>query len=79
MKNKLGDLNDHLFMQLERLNEEDLKGDKLIDEITRSKALSTIAKDIVSNGQLVLQAQKAIWERQVDRDDIPKMLQNNRK
>ena len=58
MKNTLGDLNNHLFAQIERLGDEELKGDKLLEEINRSKAISDIAKGIISNGNLVLQAEK---------------------
>lgn len=60
MKNKLTHLNDHLFAQLERLSDEDLKGDKLAEEITRAKAVATVAGHIVSNAALVLDAQKAL-------------------
>lgn len=41
-RNKLSDLNNHLFMQLERLGEEDLKGEELLEEINRSKAISDV-------------------------------------
>lgn len=54
MKNKLSDLNDHLFAQLERLNDEDLDGDKLVEEISRAKAVTGIASQIIANGNLVL-------------------------
>jgi hypothetical protein len=54
MKNSLIDLNDHLFVLIERLGDEDLKGEKLEEEITRSKAVSQISKDVVSNASLVL-------------------------
>lgn len=75
MKNKLSDLNNHLFAQIERLSDEDLRGDKLKEELMRSKAVSSVAKDIISNGQLVLHAQKCIWDRLIDLENVPKMLQ----
>jgi hypothetical protein len=55
MKNKLKDLNDHLFMALERLNDEDLRGSALKDEIDRSKAVASVAKEVVANASLVLE------------------------
>lgn len=57
-RNTLGDLNNHLFMQLERLNEEDLDGEKLQDEITRAKAITGLASQIIANGTLVIKAEE---------------------
>jgi hypothetical protein len=56
MKNKLTDLNDYLFMQLERLNDEDLTPEALQSEIARAGAIVHLGKTIVANGQLVLDA-----------------------
>lgn len=58
MRNTLGDLNNHLFMQLERLGDEDLVGVELEDEINRAKAMSSIATKIIENGSLVLKARQ---------------------
>ena len=58
MRNTLGDLNNHLFAQLERLSDEELVGNKLTEEIERAKAVTSVANQIISNGSLVLQAQK---------------------
>ncbi len=60
MKNKLADLNNHLFAQLERLCDTDLKGDKLQTEIHRSQAITSVAKQIINNGTLVIHAHKAV-------------------
>lgn len=58
MKNKLSDLNNHLFAQLERLGDEQLKGEELEAEIERSKAITGVSKEVVANARLVLDAEK---------------------
>lgn len=58
MKNTLGDLNNHLFAQLERLGDESLKGDALLEEIGRAKSITNVAQQIVNNGNLTLNAIK---------------------
>ena len=62
MKNKLADLNNHLFAQLERLGDEEIKGDALTEEISRAKAITSVAQQIVNNGNLVLNAIKTKGE-----------------
>lgn len=62
MKNKLADLNDHLFAQMERLSEEGLDEKKIETEIIRSKAISSIAANIINNAKLVLDAQKYVHD-----------------
>jgi hypothetical protein len=56
MQNKLSDLNNHLFAEIERLGDEDLTGEKLTEEIDRAKAVCSVAGQIISNGRLVLAA-----------------------
>lgn len=62
MKNTLSDLNNHLFAQLERLGDEELKGEELQQEINRAKAISDIATQVISNGSLVLKAKTFMHE-----------------
>ena len=78
-KNTLNDLNNHLFAQLERLSDEDLKGEELQEELNRSKAVSDVAKNIVSNGNLILQAHKFKDERMDANNHLPEMLDNKEK
>lgn len=70
MKNKLIDLNNHLFEELERLNDEDLKGDELTAEMERAKAVSDIAQAIINNGNLMLKAHKQYAEYGIEAPSI---------
>ncbi|WP_195238633.1 hypothetical protein [Romboutsia sp. 1001285H_161024_C4] len=72
MKNTLGDLNNHLFAQLERLSDEDVKGEELKEEIERARTVSLVAKQIVENASLVLESQKFATEYI---KETPKMLE----
>lgn len=74
MKNKLIDLNNHLFEQLERLNDDDLVGDDLKQEITRAKSISTVASAIINNGNLMLNAKKHADEYGYKTKDMPEIL-----
>lgn len=58
MKNSLKDLHDAMMAQIERLNKEGISNKKLEKEINRSRAISSVAKTMVSNADLMLRAQK---------------------
>ena len=58
MKNTIADLNNYLFEQIERLNDDELTDEQLEKEIRRSDAVGKIAKTIIDNGALSLQARK---------------------
>lgn len=77
MKNTLGDLQNHLFAQLERLGDESTKGQKLTEEIGRAKAMSDVATRIIANGSLVLEGQKFIDDRMNADTKLPPMLEGD--
>ena len=62
MKNKLSDLNDHLFAQLERLADEDLTPERLEQEVQRAEAIVAVADKITGNADLQLRAAKLFAE-----------------
>lgn len=60
MKNSLEDLNNHLFMQLERLSNEDLTPEQLQHELDRTKGLTVMSREIISTAQLALDGARAV-------------------
>ena len=75
-RNTLGDLNNHLFEQLERLNDEDLTDELLELEIKRSKAMCSIASAITENANTLLEGQKLICEYGLEATSFQALLEN---
>lgn len=73
MKNKLSDLNDHLFAQLERLSDEDLTAEQVDREHKRGEAIVAVADQIIRNAALHLQAAKLVFD--AGGDPAPHLLQ----
>lgn len=62
MNNTLTDLNNYLFEAIERLQDDSLDDTQLEKEIKRSEAVQKVAKTIIDNGTLALQAKKYLDE-----------------
>ena len=78
VKNTLLDLNDHLFEQMERLNDDNLVNGELEAELKRAKAMSSIAQQIINNGSLVLAANK-LNSNYENTGTVPRILIGNKK
>ena len=58
MNNNLTALNNYLFEQLERINDDELKPEEFETEIKRAETVVKLSKAIVDNANLALQAQR---------------------
>ena len=72
MKNNLSDVNNYLFEQLERLNDDETleSEDNFKKEIQRAKAVSTICSTIVANANLILSAKKYADELGINENEV---------
>jgi len=73
-RNTLSDLNNILFEQLERLNDTDYEGEKLKEEIDRAKAVTSVAGQVISNADLILEGQKLIGNSLSADVKLPRMI-----
>lgn len=60
MQNKLVDLNNHLFAQLERLGDENLSQESLEREVQRTDSIVSVSEQIINNAQLALNAAELV-------------------
>ena len=75
MKNRLTDLNDILFAQLERLTDETLAPEAIEQEVKRTQSVVQVADRIVENARLQLDAAKLIADSGADmRKRLPPTL-----
>lgn len=73
-KNKLSDLNNHLFAQLERLNEEDLTDQQIKNEVSRAKAISGIASQVIKSAKVTIDAMKLVANGDYTVNELPEMI-----
>lgn len=71
--NTLGDLNNHLFAELERLGDETLSPEELEREIERSKAVTGVAQQVIANANTVLRSYE-FRDDQMGTAKLPRML-----
>ena len=80
MKNNLNDLNNYLFEELERLNDDEEleKEDNLNKELKRAKAIAGVSTAIVNNAKLILDAKKYADEVGIkNENDVLKLSEKN--
>lgn len=77
MKNTLTDLNNHLFEELERLNDEELDDEQIERELKRAEGMTKIAQQIIQNGELAYKTMVHMDEYgyNVDKKTVPAMLE----
>lgn len=72
--NKLTDLNNHLFAQLERLGEEDLTKEELRLEVNRAKAITEVSKNIIDNARLAFDCVKFTSQNPKENKQLPEQF-----
>lgn len=75
-KNKQIDLQNILFGQLERLNDDELMMENGEMEIERSKAISSLGKTIIMNAKLALDVLEYQDQVGAENKDLPQLLFN---
>jgi hypothetical protein len=78
MQNKLSDLNNYLFAQIERLSDESINGDELKMEIERAKALGLLSRNVLDGARLIFDAVKLAETGIINKNAIPDIIQQSK-
>ena len=73
-KNTLSDLNNHLFAQLERLGDENIKKEDLKREMSRAKSINGIAKNIIDNAKTALEGAQFAYTKLPGNKPVPEQF-----
>lgn len=76
VRNTMSDLHNVLFEEIERLNDESIKGEELSQEIDRANAIGKIAETILDGGNLALQVARFKDEAASLNPSIPRYLES---
>lgn len=77
MMNKSTDLNNYLFAEIERLDDDSLTDDQLHSEIDRAKAITTVATQIIKNASVALRALEIKDNLSNQNEKMPALLEDN--
>ena len=67
MKNRMNDLNDHLFMMLESLSDDSMSKEDLEMECKRAQAIAKVGSVIVKNYSVAIDAMKLMANGEVEK------------
>lgn len=76
MKNTLVDLNNYLFEQIERLNDDSITEEQLERELKKTDSIVKISEKIIQNGELAFKTMKHMDDYGYGQTrTVPKMLE----
>lgn len=73
-KNKLSDLNNHLFAQLERLGDESLTIEEVHKEVERGKTISILASTVIQSAKITIDAMHLVANGEYTVNELPEMI-----
>lgn len=79
-KNSLSDLNNYLFQQLDRLNNNELGQESIEREVKRTEAIVSLSEQVIDNAKIALDAAELVAKHGVGKwEDMLPLVENKPK